>query len=254
MEFPMWISLGFAEVHPHLIFELLAYSAGITTMVLQKRVKSDVIEAEQRAWIAFAGLLGALFGAVFIASLEHPGSFDINLSGTPFLIIGGKTVVGGLVGGMLAIEGLKKALGITTRTGDAFVLPLAVGMSIGRLGCFFTGLPDATYGIETSLFWGVDFGDGISRHPTQLYEILFIWALAAWILRKDGEGGQANGWMFRTYMVGYLWWRLSVDFIKPSDYEVIGMTAIQWTCILALVWYHTKGRITPLPGHFSEEE
>jgi prolipoprotein diacylglyceryltransferase len=56
------------------------------------------------------------------------------------------------------------------RTGARFALPLAVGAAIGRLGCYFAGLDDFTYGTSTTLPWGHDFGDGVARHPVQLYE------------------------------------------------------------------------------------
>ena len=46
----------------------------------------------------------------------------------------------------------------------------------------FAGLPDRTYGTPTSLPWAVDLGDGVGRHPVQVYEsasmALF---LAAWL-------------------------------------------------------------------------
>jgi prolipoprotein diacylglyceryltransferase len=48
---------------------------------------------------------------------------------------------------------------------------------VGRIGCFLTGLADNTYGTPTGLPWGVDFGDRIHRHPTQLYEIAFLMIL-----------------------------------------------------------------------------
>lgn len=54
-------------------------------------------------------------------------------------------------------------LGIRTSTGDLLALPLAVGITIGRIGCFLTGLSDGTFGRPSSLPWAVDFSDGI-RH------------------------------------------------------------------------------------------
>ena len=62
------------------------------------------------------------------------------------------------------------APGITLRTGARFALPLAVGVAVGRIGCYLAGLDDFTYGTPTTLPWGHDFGDGIARHPVQLYE------------------------------------------------------------------------------------
>ena len=41
---------------------------------------------------------------------------------------------------------------------------------IGRWGCHFAGLADGTYGVPTTLPWGVDYGDHIARHPVALYE------------------------------------------------------------------------------------
>ncbi len=75
------------------------------------------------------------------------------------------------------VEPTKKWIGVRQSTGDSFVLSVLWGTAIGRVGCFLTGLSDRTYGIATTLSWGIDFGDGVARHPTQLYEIGFLIAL-----------------------------------------------------------------------------
>ena len=61
-------------------------------------------------------------------------------------------------------------VGITHSTGAYFAPSLAIGIAIGRIGCFLSGLEDYTYGTPTTLPWGYDFGDGVLRHPVQLYE------------------------------------------------------------------------------------
>ncbi|MDP7202940.1 MAG: prolipoprotein diacylglyceryl transferase [Candidatus Poseidoniaceae archaeon] len=236
MEFPMFI-MG---IHPHMFFEFLGWVAAVLTMVAVRRRIGDPLSDEQRVQVALAGLFGALLGAKILAWLEHPQTTFEGLSGSPALLIGGKTVVGGLLGGMIGVETAKKFLGINTRTGDQWVLPLAVGMSIGRLGCFFSGLDDATFGYSTSMPWGVDFGDGVTRHPTQLYEILFIWILIAWINTRQQL---PKGGAFRAYMVGYLWWRLLIDWMKPADAPLLTLSAIQFACIGGLFWYHRCGVI-----------
>ena len=238
MEYPVYI-LG---MHPHPLFEGLGWVAGAFTMMLVRRRYGDPLSDEKRVQVALAALLGAIIGAKMLAWLEHPYTTWEGLTESPALLIGGKTVVGGLLGGMMAVELAKNRLGITVRTGDAWVLPLAVGMSIGRLGCFFTGLDDMTYGYHTSVLWGVDFGDG-KRHPTQLYEMLAIWLLVAYIHRTKE---QAQGSAFRSYMVGYLWWRLFIDWLKPTDAPILTLSAIQIACIVGLLWYHVWGRIEPV--------
>ena len=71
-------------------------------------------------------------------------------------------MVGALLGGTVAVEWIKRRLGVTQRTGDLFAIPMCVAIAIGRLGCFFSGLGDHTFGSPTNLPWGVDFGDGIA--------------------------------------------------------------------------------------------
>jgi phosphatidylglycerol:prolipoprotein diacylglycerol transferase len=85
------------------------------------------------------------------------------------------------------VEIVKRSIGLRTSTGDLYAIPLAIGIAIGRIGCFLTGLSDNTYGNPTSLPWAINFGDGIPRHPTQLYEIVFLLALTPvlfYVLKK----------------------------------------------------------------------
>jgi len=98
-------------------------------------------------------------------------------------VLSSKTIVGGLIGGLIAVEIVKKIAGIRTPTGDLFAIPLCVGIAVGRIGCFLTGLDDGTFAVATTLPWGINFGDGIARHPTQLYEIVFLLVLAAVLWR-----------------------------------------------------------------------
>jgi len=124
------------------------------------------------------------------------------------------------------MEITKKFLGVAHSTGDAFVFPLILGIAVGRIGCFLTGLPDHTHGVHTNLPWAVDFGDG-PRHPTQLYEIAFLLLLGVALLIRTRRGPMWNGQLFRLFMLGYLAFRFAVEFIKPSDKPWLGLSAIQ---------------------------
>jgi phosphatidylglycerol---prolipoprotein diacylglyceryl transferase len=119
---------------------------------------------------------GAALGSKILFWLEDPQLTLQNLHNPTFLI-GGKTIVGALIGGLVTVELVKRYIKLRTSTGDLYAIPLALGVAVGRIGCFLTGLSDNTYGTPTNLPWGVNFGDGIPRHPTQLYEIAFILAL-----------------------------------------------------------------------------
>src|SRR4029079_19534164 len=113
-------------------------------------------------------------------------SANLWLSGMPGIA---RSIEGAVAGGIVAIELYKRMAGITLRTGARFALPFAVGVAVGRIGCFLSGLDDFTYGTPTALPWAHDFGDGVLRHtvpPHQsianaVYAAVYLWR----VLRRD---------------------------------------------------------------------
>ncbi|HWE86750.1 MAG TPA: prolipoprotein diacylglyceryl transferase family protein [Terracidiphilus sp.] len=223
--------------HPawHPVLETLAYAAGYAVFRLQRSRRGDILAEPERWTIIAAAAVGALAGSRLLGLAEQwPTVLAAAHSGHLLALLispGGKTIVGGLLGGWLAVELVKRVSGIRSRTGDLFVLPLCTGIAVGRVGCFLAGLADDTYGKPTTLPWAVNFGDGIGRHPTQLYEILFLAALA-FILSRPWR--LPEGARFRIFLAAYLAWRLTIDFLKPQPL-VAGMNLIQWACVAGLV-------------------
>lgn len=245
--FPVYFELGALRLHPHFVMEAIAYGVGLYCVLLRRK-KRDVVATEelkhqetpitasQRSSISVGALVGALAGAKLLVMVQH-----LNLLGTDWrqfalLIVQGKTIVGALLGGLIGVEATKTIIGVRRSTGDGFVFPVLWGMAIGRVGCFLTGLSDRTYGIATMLPWGVDFGDGIARHPTQLYEIAFLIGLFGflrWFARRPSREGD----LFKLFMIAYLAFRLIVDFIKPEFRPVLGLSAVQMACVGGLLYY-----------------
>jgi len=187
----------------------------------------------------FAPLLGALLGAAIgnkLVAWFDAGGCEQGFRCGLALLLGGQSIVGGLLGGWIGVEAGKRVAGIAVRTGDDYVLPVLVALAVGRVGCFLAGLPDGTCGNPTSVCWGVDFGDGIPRHPTQLYEIaVATLAAATWPFWRRGFSSRP-GLSFRVMMFGYLAWRLFIDFLKPVPYAyAFNLSGIQWVCIVGLV-------------------
>jgi prolipoprotein diacylglyceryltransferase len=100
----------------------------------------------------------------------------------------------------------------------------------------------------------MDLGDGIRRHPTQLYEIVVLAAMVVplWRLARrtmaiaavtgaedqPGAGGVLReGDAFKAFMVAYLGLRLVVDFVKPYPAVFLGLGVLQWACVATLAWY-----------------
>lgn len=231
MTFPVPIPLGPWKLHPHRFFEVLAYFIGGQTFWWLRRRWADPLDGRTRLSVIGGAILGAGLGAKGLHALTMvPWVSEVGWMG----IFGGKTILGAILGGYLGVEIAKRLVGESRRTGDLFVIPLCLGVAIGRIGCFLTGLEDGTYGGPTTLPWGVDFGDGLRRHPTQLYESLFLLLCigAAWVVRRRLSRA---GDLWRLFLMCYCGWRLVIDGLKPYP-PMGGLNAIQWAALLGLGW------------------
>ena len=234
LHFPVYLRLGTLSLHPHFVFEALAYFFGFQTFLWLRRRGDDWMAVSQRLSIVAAAILGAALGSKLLFWLTDPARTLQNWS-DPHALLGGKTIVGGLVGGLFLVEWVKKRMGITRSTGDPFAISMTVGIIIGRIGCFLTGLDDHTYGNPTQLPFGIDFGDGVRRHPTQLYEMLWTGCMLFFLLRMKRMPHREVD-LFKLFLVGYLGFRFLIDFLKPGIF-FLGLTAIQWVCLVTLLFY-----------------
>jgi phosphatidylglycerol---prolipoprotein diacylglyceryl transferase len=121
------------------------------------------------------------------------------------------TFYGGLLGAMawvIVYSRLEKAPLLAVW--DVAAAPLALGHSIGRVGCFVAG---CCYGKPTSLPWGVTFTSpvaariagtplNVSLHPTQLYEAaaeFLNFLLLVWLGARQKFPGQVAGAFLMLY-------------------------------------------------------
>lgn len=234
MKFP--VTFGFESVEPiHYFFEVLAFFVGVRLYYYLKKHTIDPISNINRLWILVGAMLGALLGSRIIAALETPSQlFEM----TWLTFYQNKTVAGGFFGGLFGVELIKKIIGEKTSSGDLYVIPIIVAVFIGRIGCFFAGITEPTHGIETNFFLGMDLGDGLKRHPTALYEMLFMLFLLFffWKIKKVEL---INGDRFKLFMVFYFLYRFLVEFIKPFESLFLGLSAIHWSALFIFVYYAT---------------
>jgi len=195
--------------------------------LIPKPATYQALPWRKRALLGLAALVGGAFGAKlpFVLSPQE------GWLGGPAWIADGKTITTGLIGAYLAVEIAKLALGIHVKTGDTFALPLALAMAVGRLGCFFNG---CCAGLPTALPWGVDFGDGVRCHPTQLYECVFhlIMAGVLWeLMRRNWLRNQR----LKLYLIAYGCFRFLTEFIRPEPRGWLGLTFYQWVALFLIV-------------------
>jgi prolipoprotein diacylglyceryltransferase len=211
-------------------------AVGFRYFVWLRRREPDRIEDVNRVWIIIGAAFGALVFSRVVGALENP----VNLFHTRHLLLylyANKTIVGGLLGGLLMVEVTKKIIHERSSSGDLFTYPLILAMMIGRIGCFTSGVAEETYGIPTHSFLGMDLGDGVPRHPVALYEIVFLGLLWAGLAAIERRAKLIDGYRFQFFMIAYFAFRFLLDFIKPRYVLVCGLGTIQLWCLIGLLYY-----------------
>jgi len=187
--------------------------------------------------IVAAALVAGTIGSKIPTLLTNP---------TLYTLLTEKSVVGGLLGGMAGVLAVKRLLKIRMRLGNAIAPAAALGLAIGRLGCFFNGF---CVGIPAA--WGVNFGDGQLRLPTQLFEVAFQLSAFA-VLHVARARVRTPGILFKLYVIAYFLFRFFLEFIRVNPIVWNGLTLYQLLCLAGIVWMTIMMR-RPLRVHTREE-
>ncbi|MEN9665519.1 MAG: hypothetical protein RLZZ326_1882 [Planctomycetota bacterium] len=215
----------------HTQFDIVAAgaAAGVTTACFLWRLRETATRIEQGGVGYALALAAGAAGGGFAA-----GTANLWLSGTPGV---GRSIVGALAGAIAAIELYKRFRGITGSTGLIFVPGFCMTVAIGRWGCFFSGLDDQTHGTITTVPWAHDFGDGLPRHPVQLYE---SGAMAAFLVHALVMLARRDPFFMRNgFYVMVLWYaaqRFVWEFFKPYG-KIVGPLNLLHLICLGLIAY-----------------
>lgn len=222
-------------INSHLILEYLAFFIAFRYYVVLRRKSSDSISSNNRLSIILGAALGALLGSRLVGLLENP-LIDFSQQNL-ILLLNTKTIMGGLFGGLLGVEIAKKVIGEAQSSGDLFVFPIIVGIFVGRIGCFLSGINEFTYGKVTTSIFGMDLGDGLLRHPTSLYELFFLVLLFFLLKSIKKQFVLKNGELFKWFMLLYFAFRFGIEFLKPNVFYLFGLSTIQILCVLCWLYY-----------------
>jgi prolipoprotein diacylglyceryl transferase len=238
---PILFHIGTIGVSSYSFFVLIAIIAGMVVFRWEEKEPGGLDANAMR--ILVAALVGGTLGAKLPMWIIHAKAIIASLPDIRPLL-SGRTIVGGLIGGTAAVLITKKVFNIRMRKGNQFACGLALGMGIGRIGCFLRG---CCYGIPTRLPWGVDFGDGLMRHPTQLYEAAFDMGLFIFLFFLKGRVNEP-GKLFKLFLTIYLSFRFVIEWIRVEPVIFIGLTGYQLACILCVIFVN-KGSIKTWTGN-----
>jgi phosphatidylglycerol:prolipoprotein diacylglycerol transferase len=238
---PILFTLGPVTIYSYGV--MIALAVIICAFLLSQDAKAYHIPADiiydLMFWVVAWGILGARIFYIVI-SWDY---FSQNLLEIIMIQHGGLAWQGGFVGGTLAGVWFVKSKKLQVRLFMDLVAPyIALGQSIGRIGCFLNG---CCYGKPVA--WGVYFPQfGAHLHPTQLYEtagLFLIFLILKFTQRKPHHPGMV--------FVLYLWLaaieRFTVEFFRADhDYLLLGLSLFQYISLLVffvgliLLWRFKK--------------
>jgi prolipoprotein diacylglyceryl transferase len=240
-----FIDLGPVRIHFYALFILtgIALATFMADRTLTKRGAERGVFLDIALWAVPAGIIGGRFFHV----VTHPR--DYFYEGADLLAVfriweGGLAIFGAItVGAVGAWWGARQAGLRFTAVADAVAPWVLVAQGIGRLGNYFN---QELYGIPTTLPWGLEIPstnpaypnglpDGLTFHPTFLYEMIWNFVGAAAILYLASKLKLQWGKVFALYLIVYSFGRIWIESIRIDPSEVIlGLRTNIWSALIGV--------------------
>lgn len=235
------VDLGPVSLHTFGLFVAAGVVIGTAVAV---RLMPAPVDRDDMVGLVARMMLAGMVGARLTWVVTHAESLD-----SPLDVVavweGGLQFSGGFVAavalGAVALRGWPAVL--RRQVLDRFAIGLALGLAIGRVGCYAVGehLGDPTGFVLGTRYLGGDTREGplevgVAIHNTSLYEILHLLPLAAllWWLVVRGPGRTRPGLGLGVFCLWYGAGRFATDSLRAYDDRLAGLTGAQWLCLALL--------------------
>lgn len=243
---PLLIEIGPVPIRSYGLMIVIGFLFGLWLAI--RRGNREGIAREIIVDLSFYLLLSALIGSKllhviifwssYVADIPHLWSEPIkllNYLGSGLVFFGG--FLAAVPTGIIYVR--RHGLSVW-QMADIIAPSIPLAHGFGRIGCFLAG---CCYGKECDLPWAVVFTNEeslaplhVHLHPTQLYEALFNFALAASLvvlspyLRRYGQ-------LFWTYVMAYAIGRSVIEFFRDDERGSILGGVLSTSQVIALVLF-----------------
>lgn len=231
--------LGNFEIYSFSLFVAMGVMLALWAAIKagEKQNISSKILLDLTIYLIISGSLGARLLYVIIKWKDY--------ASTPLEILnfraGGLSLHGAFLGGLLALYWFSKQNKLSpVLLLDLLSPSVALGIAIGRIGCFFNG---CCLGVPTNMPWGVIFHDTIypeHRHPTQIYEMFLDLILFLILLRLQNKQQSKqiikdkpkSGLLVLLLFGGYSVIRFLIEFLREDPIIFAWLSLAQWGSLL----------------------
>lgn len=192
--------------------------------------------ADRRERLVYWGLqvvtlLGAIAGAKMAMLAGDLGWPVVPLASWRTLVLSGRSITGGLIGGFLAAEAVKPLVGWRLPPNDHFAAKLPFSVALGRVGCLLGG---CCRGLPHDGFPSVTYDDGVARWPAPIFEIAFQLAVGLFLVRLVRRG-QLGGRVFALYMVLYGTFRFATEPLRDTPKSLGALSVYQALAVVMVL-------------------
>ena len=225
---PVAVDLGFAQIHWYGLMYLIGFVGAWWLGTVRAKQPGSGWTKEQVSDLIFYGALGVVLGGRigYVLFYNFPVFID-----NPLVLFkiwqGGMSFHGGLIGVLIAFHFFGKKTSRSFFQVSDFIAPMVpIGLGAGRMGNFINkellGRP-----VEANIPWAMNYGDGIARHPSQLYQAAsegLLLFLILWFYSSSKPPRMAVSGLFLTC---YGCFRFTTEFFRTPDVQ-IGFDAFGW--------------------------
>jgi len=249
---PILFQFGSFRIYTYGFFIVVGFVAAVILAALKIRKSNSGISFENIVDLFFYTVLSGFIGSRLLFVLINFDLYRKDPVGIFKIWEGGLVFYGGFaLAVMVAFWYMRWNRLPVWKLADTISPLIALGLSFGRIGCFFAG---CCYGRETSLPWAIVFKhpDSLARlnvplHPTQLYDAangLGIFFFLGWMEKRKTYDGQ----VFLLFLFLYATTRFFVEIFRGdprgflfgnllSTSQAIGiLLAIPSLFVLSYMW------------------
>jgi prolipoprotein diacylglyceryl transferase len=241
-----YFDLGPVRIHFYALFILSGIVIGslLAEAKLHSRGATRGTFLDIALWAVPLGILGGRFFHV----ITHPR--DYFFEGADLLAVfriweGGLAIYGALMFGAVGAFIGARQLGLRFwAVMDAVAPGILIAQGLGRLGNYFN---NELFGLPTTLPWGLEISidnraypnglpEGLTFHPTFLYEMIWNFAGAALLLILAKKLSLQWGKVFALYIVIYSTGRVWIESIRIDPSEIIlGLRVNVWSALIGIL-------------------
>ncbi len=223
---PIALQVGPLAIHWYGLMYLLGFA--LAWLLGRWRIRAGKTHLTMRDLedIIFFGVLGVILGGRLGYVLFYKPAYYLSHPLEIFYLWeGGMAFHGGLIGVIVMLYVFARKRGYRFLEVGDFVAPLIpLALAAGRMGNFING---ELWGRPTDVPWGMVFpqsGDGIARHPSQLYQMglegLLLFVIVWIFAHRSRPVGQVSA----VFLMGYGFFRFVVEFTREPD-SFLGLLA-----------------------------